>query len=171
VVGSNGKAPQKHLTTAEIVARAREKHSKLWHWGALDIDVTIRPRTTAENADLVDAVNRHNAAIEEYRGTPDEPSSEDAVRLRLRGSIPCIRWPDDGTPMFDHEDIDTLMELDSPSIQELLNEVDTVSNFTAAQAEEAAKNSVATDESSISSVSRSTAATSTFSPTPTPSDT
>ena len=168
MAGSNGKQPQHHLTTAEIIARAREKHSRPFHWDALDMDFLIRPRTTAENAAVVDEGQRLTADAEAYAGTADAPGSIEGYRLRLRAAIPCILYPDDRTPVFDHESIEALLELDTPSLNELLDAVDTTSNFTTAQAEEAAKNSVETDGGSTSSVSPSTVATSTSSPTPAP---
>jgi hypothetical protein len=162
----NGKAPQHHLTTSEIIAKALERRLVPWHWDALDIDVLIRPRTTAENAAVVDEGNKHNAAVEEYRGTPDEPTSLDAMRVRIRAAIPCVLWPDDKTPVFDHESVETLLELDSPSLMDLINKTDAVSNFTKDQAEENAKNSAAMADANTSSDLPEEVETSTSSPTP-----
>lgn len=161
---NNGK--QRHLTTAEIIAKARERHSVPWHWGALDMKALIRPRTTAENAEQIALSNRHNADIEAYKGTADEPTPTDAMRIKIAGMIPCLLYPDDMTPIFTPDDVEALLELDTPTLQEVIEKVDAVSNFTQAQAEENEKNFAETDESSSSSVSPSAAAAPTSSPTP-----
>jgi hypothetical protein len=165
----NGK--QHHLTTTEILARAREKRMQPWHWNALDLDYCIRPRTTAENAAIVDEAAKLGRDAEEYAGTADEVSSIEGYRLRLRAAIPCVLHPDDKTQVFDHESIEQLLELDTPALNELIEAVDRVANFTQTTAEEAEKNSGETAASSTASVSPEAAAMSTSSPTPTPSTT
>jgi hypothetical protein len=163
VAGSTTNGKQHHLSTREIVALAFERRAVRWHWAALDSDFLVRPRTTAENAAVVEESNRHNAAIEEYRGTPDEPTPLDAMRIKVRASLPCLLWPDDRTPVFAYEDLDTLLEMDTVSLMEMMNKVDEVSNFTQAQAE---KNSAAMVDASTSSGSPEGVATSSPSPTP-----
>lgn len=161
---NNGK--QHHLTTREIVEAAKMRRSKPWHWDALDMDVLIRPRTTAENAAIVDESGRYTADVERYKGTPDEPTSLDAMRVKLRAALYCVLDPETRGPLFTPDDVETLLELDTPALTDLFTITDDVSNFTQAAAEEQEKNSGAMADGSTSSPSREAAATSTSSPTP-----
>jgi hypothetical protein len=166
MAGTNGKAPQHHLSVAEIVAKARANRSEPFFWEGPDIDVLVRPRTADETAMVVLAEQRLVEAAEQYKGTSDEPEPAEYLRLSLRVCAPCILDPDTREPLFTADDVDALMEMDTPSLNAIIGKVNTLSNFTRKQAEEAEKNSVTTDDASMSSVSPSAAATPASLPTP-----
>jgi hypothetical protein len=86
--------------------------------------------------------------------------------MAMEAAVDCILDPETREPMFGIEDVPDLLGLELPAINELIGRVNEVANFTQAQADDAAKNSEATDENRPSSASPSPAETSTSSPTP-----
>jgi hypothetical protein len=164
VAASNGK--QHHPTAREIVQRQRERSLQPFHSTWLDMDFLIRARTGAEIAHLSDESTRLQADIEQYAGTADAPPSVEQLRVGLRSAIPVLLDPETKEPRFGLDEVDDLVELPMPVINELLGRVNEVANFTQAQADDAAKNSEATDENRPSSASPSPAETSMSSPTP-----
>lgn len=157
------------FTASDLVAKARKLRSTSYHWEALDLDVVIRPRTVTETAALFDEGQRLAKEQEEYAGTADAVPSIESYRLRMRYAIPCI-LDREGAQVLTEADVEELLSIDVASLNEILTEVDAVSNFTQAQREEQAKNSAETEAAKSSSVSPAAVAIPGSSPTPTPSD-
>jgi hypothetical protein len=152
------------LSIAELIQRARKMHSVPWHWDALDIDVLIRPRTHEENARGVNEVE----VLQAVAGPDGSVDAHAYMRVELRACLPCVLHPD-GSPMFTLDDVDEMMEMDSPSIFQLRDKVTEVSNWTKEKADEAGNDSGETDDDSNSTASPSPAETNTSSPIPMPS--
>lgn len=159
----NGKTPQHHLSIAELVERARVRRSDPWHWPALDLDVLVRPRTHEENANAMTEIT----VLQAVAPSEAEMDMAEIKRVELRHTLPCLLWPD-GTPIFTADDLDAAMRMDSVTLMQAIEKVNSVSNFTKEQAEEAEKNSVRTDAAAPSLLSPDEAETSAPLPTPTP---
>lgn len=156
---SNGKSPHHHLSVREIVALHKERSLKPWHSDLLDMDFLIRPHTGAEMSQLADESTRLMADMEEYKGTPDAPGSIEQLRLGVRSMIPVLLDPETKEPRFGMDEVDDLLELEMPILNELMEAANSASTFTQEQAEDAVKNSEETVGSNTSSVSPSTAVT------------
>jgi hypothetical protein len=148
-----------HYSVTQLIKRARAIHSEKYHWDALDIDVLIRPRTHAENADGARKVQTLNALMAE------EPDAAAYMRVELETTLPCVLWPD-GTPVFQPDDIDAVMDIDTPSLNELRDKVSEVSLWNEEKAKTVGEGSGETGEDKPSSDSPETAETITSEPTP-----
>lgn len=161
------------FSAAEIVKKVRKINDHTFHWKAADVKLLIRARTGPEYVLMAQEMARVEKDMldPELKDTADEPTALDLYRIRLRYAIPCLYDPESGEEMFAENDVDELMTLPIPALNELFAECDRVSNFTKEQVEETGKNSVETGDAKSSSVSPPPAETPTSSPIPASSTT